>query len=924
MEASRSSSHVTQGNQRVPHTFSNQTSSFTPQKSWTLSDSSVRGHVREHISNDSTRCAGGSTAFSEFYLNYVLSPQRRRYQSADIQFKKSELSCRKAALQTCKRCSSTKVSPTKRLAMQNRPFTSVLPRANCIQSQTISSADIPREIIANDMSTVRSQYSPKDIRSSLQLDSPDTKGRRYSSPSLLGRLSIGTSKPRNTTHSRPNCYEASKVSRVADKLSKVSNKASKEIGISRNPLGPVVQQKNVTRRENTATTITLKGSSARTDNYVQNPSECSRQFKLCELYSTLRQVTLPRNPNIPQQSSERGNGFRDIAKRVTKGIDLVVGKLSPRINDSCSTPRTLFNDRRIRRRVGCSAGRSQCVRSVDRSGEKFTLQSKRDDCNSQSSTDFLSTTEPLHNSCTIRQQDRGSVSSTRRGNQISLLDGADKAYILSPGEAQHSRRSSSYPGQIQLPRRPSFSSSCSTRMAPTSPGHRESVPEVRSSPDRPVRVGTSEGGHELCVPRPEGPPSYVSRCLFPGVEFSHSMDIPTAVSYSESPRTSEPCTRNLPPGSSSLGTSVLETRSEGASSSTTLHHKESSTSSNRHGNRPTTSQSAGDGNRSVEMWGWAQSLRDWNEDQIQLLQASWRPSTRKTYTAAWKRWLKWSEQQGINPLAPSGQILARYLADLHIVDGLAYNTINVHKSVVATLTNPSNVSSLSSHSLVCHVLKAIALQKPITQRKVIWDIDVLTTYLRNSTVDETSVFAVSRQTATLLLICSGRRVHDLTLLATDSQHYSEENDSLILWPIFGSKTDTATYRQSGWRLHSNIESKNLDPVFWVKLCKTLLQERRQQSGIPNLFLNIRGPPKAASRTLIAGWVKSLLIEAGVITTPGSLRSAVASKRWENNCPLDDILSGGNWRSKATFTRFYCKEVMPRASNGDVISLFNSV
>ncbi|KOB79390.1 Neuropeptide receptor A33 [Operophtera brumata] len=62
--------------------------------------------------------------------------------------------------------------------------------------------------------------------------------------------------------------------------------------------------------------------------------------------------------------------------------------------------------------------------------------------------------------------------------------------------------------------------------------------------------------------------------------------------------------------------------------------------------------------------------------------------------------------------------------------------------------------------------------------------------------------------------------------------------------------------------------------------------------------------KAASRTVIASWVKSALAEAGIIASPGSIRSAVASKNWADNVPVDEILSRGNWRSGNTFRQFY--------------------
>lgn len=99
----------------------------------------------------------------------------------------------------------------------------------------------------------------------------------------------------------------------------------------------------------------------------------------------------------------------------------------------------------------------------------------------------------------------------------------------------------------------------------------------------------------------------------------------------------------------------------------------------------------------------------------------------------------------------------------------------------------------------------------------------------------------------------------------------------------------------------------------MKRCITILKGKRYLGGHVNLFVNLRGKSRVASRTVIAGWVKSLLLQAGIDAAAGSVRSAVASKSWLNNCPLDEILARGNWKSQNTFTRYYCKQVVQTIS-----------
>ncbi|CAH0723183.1 unnamed protein product, partial [Brenthis ino] len=108
---------------------------------------------------------------------------------------------------------------------------------------------------------------------------------------------------------------------------------------------------------------------------------------------------------------------------------------------------------------------------------------------------------------------------------------------------------------------------------------------------------------------------------------------------------------------------------------------------------------------------------------------------------------------------------------------------------------------------------------------------------------------------------------------------------------------------AGWR-KSTLNTYKPAWERWVKWC--------QSSDISPINPVARGPAKAASRTVIAGWVKSVLSNAGVDATPGSVRSAVVSRGWLDSEPLDKILSRAKKSRKSvkTFSKFYKKEIRP--------------
>lgn len=273
----------------------------------------------------------------------------------------------------------------------------------------------------------------------------------------------------------------------------------------------------------------------------------------------------------------------------------------------------------------------------------------------------------------------------------------------------------------------------------------------------------------------------------------------------------------------------------------------------------------------------------------------------------------------MNSYKPQLQQVARFLAYLHLQLHLAYNTILIHKSAIFTFCK-INSEQDEEQLLVRQILKAIATAHPAKPKPPVWDAQVVLGWLSTPN-DKITLFEVSRRTATILLLASGRRVHDLTLLRITDSHICISDDRIVLWPVFGSKTDSGQHRQSGWLLLKHPDPQ-ICPVRWVKQLISLTAERRyREEGLNHLFITIIGKPRPASRTVIGGWLKSVLRESGVSATPGSFRSAVASASWVENHPIEDILARGNWKSEQTFQRFYCKEI-ERKTRGSQL-LFNN-
>jgi len=212
---------------------------------------------------------------------------------------------------------------------------------------------------------------------------------------------------------------------------------------------------------------------------------------------------------------------------------------------------------------------------------------------------------------------------------------------------------------------------------------------------------------------------------------------------------------------------------------------------------------------------WRSLTKDWSAEEVNLLKQSWRKSTLDTYKAPIKRWLKWCEENHVDAGAPTANNFAKFLAYLHLKEKLVYNTISLHKSAISTFCSGGSSSNFSSNFLVQQVIKAVSIINPHEKKSIIWDAKILLDWLAVQPKKQ-MLFEISRRTASVLLLVSGRRIHDLTLLRTSKENFIDSNDEIILWPAFGSKTDRASFRQSGWKLSKN-SNKWLCPVTMIRL-----------------------------------------------------------------------------------------------------------
>lgn len=916
-------------NSKLPNPFFSQTPVTSAKiKKSSFSNACIRRDGQNYESNVRNESIRACKSQSQLCVPDVFDSKRRRFCSAHFQFKKSKLVCQREQFSFNKCAQDIRFPTTSRLACQNRFIKCIFPPACVEGTPVLPESNLSRKAFADDLPSVRFSMCSKDLCMPVKLGGTDPQRQRNKSSSLLGRFFTSQSRPSCPLPTSSGSVQNFRVPGVENKLCKINPSPSEASRILGHSLGSTQEQKISSPTKKLEATSEVVRFTSKKKGHSKRNSKHSRVSQLCQFPSAQGSFKPPRTSQalqniittrpVPSESNTpTGTSRTTVVDRESRKV----------LAYSLPTHIQLFGDRCVRRSLGRSTEQCEADRSVVSSRNDFALQSKRNVSNLTRFKRSLSAPDRLHFVNTERQQVCGFVPEKRRGHQVDTADGSDLPDTSHSRSLQGPYRDSLSTRSVQCRSRSPVSLVTSAGMAPLTRNNRENILQMGRTCDRFVRVGKSACSSEIWDARCNRSAGLSSQCFQPNVELLPSVGVSTAFPNASSTAAPELGNRSVPSGGSSLEQSFLEARPQKPCPQSPIHDMQPESGLDRYHNRLSTSNDTGYGSRGVEMWGWSKSLAGWSQDQKQLLQKGWRESSLKTYQVAWQRWCVWANENSVSVSKPNGSDLGRFLLDLHLKHGLAYNTILVYKSAVSTLCDPDSNNRLSTHLLVKQALKSISIQNVKPNKAPIWDTDLLTNWLKDNQVDINNFYECSGRAAILLLLVSGRRIHDLTLLSVDDENCIITNNSVILWPKYGSKTDSVTNRQSGWRLLQNKDYQTIDPIFWLKRVIELSQSRRLICKQSNLFLTVCGKPKAASRTNIAGWVKKILLQAGIKASPGSVRPAVASKNWVQNCPIDEILARGNWKSENTFAKYYCREISsptPASTSQSISNLFSPI
>lgn len=638
-------------------------------------------------------------------------------------------------------------------------------------------------------------------------------------------------------------------------------------------------------------------------------------YQFCDIHRPSWKTALQTNPDICKSIARNQQKQKvSITRGGETGTALVVKSHQPGVANSPQRPNRVHHNGCIRPRVGCHCERHKIKRPLEQRAALMAQQPEGAMDVEGSPPKTGTELQGSDNSSSNRQQICGSIYHQRRRNKVTNTFTSDDRNSRIGSTVPDSPHSQIFTRKIQSDGRQPFKTPSNSRMDIIETHHTKNFQEMGHTINRPLCEFSISRCKSICKRRCTGSSMCFCERLQQDLALRTRLDISSTIAHTTCAATPGKEFRNIFISGPEVGENFLEGRIETESIEPTVQNLGPAQTSNRLADTGTSTGCREALFGGLEGTGWTNLVESWESDHKILLESAWRKSTLKTYRSAWERWCSWPNRKCPVDNPEPGDI-AKFIWYLHNDIKLAPQTIAVHKSVVLTFANPMKSEALAKHPLIKQLLKAVALTKPPPRKPSTWDIGNLIKYLEDYNVNAESIFQISRHVAALLLLYSGRRIHDLTLLDIGDGFYENNEDHIMLWPRFGSKTDSTTYRQAGWRL-SNDGPAKLNPVLWIRKLINISQIRRSaRSNLSNLFITTRGKVKEASRTVIAGWIRTLFLEAKIQDSPGGLRAAVNSDLLINkNLDLDEVLKRGNWRSKDTFLRHYFKEVHGQGRN----------
>ena len=315
------------------------------------------------------------------------------------------------------------------------------------------------------------------------------------------------------------------------------------------------------------------------------------------------------------------------------------------------------------------------------------------------------------------------------------------------------------------------------------------------------------------------------------------------------------------------------------------------------------------------------------------IEAPQRSSTRTVYEAKWAVFVRWCESSQVDFRSPSVKQIADFLLHLFQEKNLQPSTIDGYRSAIADKLGNSSLNVSKDENLT-RLLDSFHRDRPKGRRGIpSWNLSLVLHQLTKPPFEplrKASLKHLTFKTVFLLALGSGKRRSEIhAWLNKNIRHQADWSKvSLYPSPMFLAKNHLAKEGPEcvapvvipalAPTLDKSLkEDRSLCPVRALRYYLDKTQDVRQ--GKELVFVSFKkGFTKDISPATISSWIKQTVILCYDLSDQESLtlhqvkahdvRAFAASKAFQGDISLDQILAACHWKSHNTFTQFYLKDV----------------
>ena len=211
-------------------------------------------------------------------------------------------------------------------------------------------------------------------------------------------------------------------------------------------------------------------------------------------------------------------------------------------------------------------------------------------------------------------------------------------------------------------------------------------------------------------------------------------------------------------------------------------------------------------------------------------------------------WTAWCGRKSLDAVTPSAVNLLHYLWYLYNERQSAWRTLGVHRSAVATLSQPYAPEMIGEDRRVCRLMGATYYSRPPPRKlKPIWDVATVLLHIETwGDIEHLSRARLTQRIVMLLALASARRVSDLCLLRTDDDYLQRTPDKWTFLPAFGAKQERPNHSVPPLVFTRNNDCANICLVSHLSAYMKITEADRRSLNSNVLLLTCVSPFRVAA------------------------------------------------------------------------------